>query len=155
MPEETDDSGHPLDDIEARFGPIADKLDALRLSREGQGPKPDGGVDETHGAPPLDAFDSRLREIKERSQAYSSRRESTAAEESKRLQSARSDARGLSQGLQIAYTIIGLPLIGFGIGVLLDHEFGTQFWKGFAGLAGCALAVLIAMFLINRANQDQ
>jgi F0F1-type ATP synthase assembly protein I len=65
----------------------------------------------------------------------------------------REDALGLGQGLQIAYSIVGFPVLGFVVGLGLDHWLGTGYWKGFIGLGGCVLAVITSMVLIRQANR--
>lgn len=53
--------------------------------------------------------------------------------------------RNLGKGLQIAYAIIGVPLVGFGIGWLIDNQTGGTQAKGIATILGAAIAVAYAI----------
>lgn len=58
--------------------------------------------------------------------------------------------RNLGVGLTIAYAILGAPLVGFGIGLLIDQATKGVFWRGALGLLGCCLGVGYAMVVANR-----
>jgi len=58
--------------------------------------------------------------------------------------------RNLGVGLSIAYAILGAPLVGFGIGFLIDQVTKGVFWRGALGLLGCCLGVGYAMVVANR-----
>jgi F0F1-type ATP synthase assembly protein I len=57
-------------------------------------------------------------------------------------------ARGLGVGLTIAYAILGMPLVMFGLGWLIDQAFKTTLWQSLLGLIGffmgCGYAVYAA-----------
>lgn len=58
--------------------------------------------------------------------------------------------RNLGVGLTIAYAILGAPLVGFGIGFLIDQATKGVFWRGALGLLGCCLGVGYAVIVANR-----
>lgn len=61
--------------------------------------------------------------------------------------------RQLGVGLSIAYAIIGMPVVGYGLGYLLDAGKPNQLWTPWTSLAGCLLGVIYALFVLNRENQ--
>jgi F0F1-type ATP synthase assembly protein I len=105
--------------------------------------------------PDTSALEERLKNVRSSSGASHGSSESSAESLAKARLNERKDARGLGAGLQIAYSIIGFPVVGFGIGAVLDHELGTPYWKGFVGLAGCVLGIVSALILIKEANARQ
>jgi F0F1-type ATP synthase assembly protein I len=87
--------------------------------------------------------------------------ESKAAEAKAAQEAARQDrekkgisdgdsARGLGVGLSIAYTIIGVPLLGVLIGWIADSSMGTTNWKGIGMLVGVVVGMALAFVLLNR-----
>lgn len=58
--------------------------------------------------------------------------------------------RNLGKGLQIAYAIIGVPLVGFGIGWLIDNQTGGTQAKGIATILGSAIAIWYAIKSANK-----
>ncbi|MEZ0327503.1 MAG: hypothetical protein ACAH95_16515 [Fimbriimonas sp.] len=64
----------------------------------------------------------------------------------------RDSARGLGIGLSIAYTIIGMPLAGAGLGWLLDRALGTQTYVGIGVIVFGALGMFVALFVLGRNN---
>jgi F0F1-type ATP synthase assembly protein I len=57
---------------------------------------------------------------------------------------------GLGVGLSIAYTIIGFPLLGYGIGYLLQRLTGSAFWPSTLAMSGMVLGVAVAVFMLSR-----
>lgn len=59
--------------------------------------------------------------------------------------------RDLGQGMMLAYVLIGLPLVGVGVGWLIDLMAGTgQTWRSILGLAGAFVAVLYVVAFQRR-----
>lgn len=58
--------------------------------------------------------------------------------------------KGLGLGLQVAYAIIGVPIVGFGVGYAIDMAVGGVFWRGILTIAGATAAVWYAMRSVNR-----
>lgn len=63
--------------------------------------------------------------------------------------------RQLGIGLSIAYAIIGMPVVGYGIGYLLDAGKDAKQWTPLTSLAGCVLGVVYALFVLNRENRGR
>jgi F0F1-type ATP synthase assembly protein I len=105
-------------------------------------------------APDTSDLDERLTRLKENSRGVQEKLQATEVQVQARREVEREDALGLGKGLQIAYAIIGFPVLGFVIGLLLDHSLGTNYWKGLAGFTGMVLAVVAALILIKQANSD-
>ena len=51
------------------------------------------------------------------------------------------DYRNLGRGLQLAYVLIGMPLVGFGAGWLVDRFTGFSSGKAIGAMLGFALAI--------------
>ena len=73
-------------------------------------------------------FSARLKALEERAQAAKQVRDSQAAQVMRKEKNDRESAIGLGIGLTIAYTIIGMPLLGVGIGWILDKALGTTLY---------------------------
>jgi F0F1-type ATP synthase assembly protein I len=73
--------------------------------------------------------------------------------EAERIGAADGDsARGLGVGLSIAYTIIGVPLLGVLVGWIVDSQLGTNVWKGLGMLIGAVIGIALAFVFLNRTN---
>jgi F0F1-type ATP synthase assembly protein I len=64
------------------------------------------------------------------------------------------DQRALGVGLNIAFAIVGLPLVGAGIGWLLNRQLGTPIWTGILSLAGATLGIVYAIYVLNRTQKN-
>ena len=95
-------------------------------------------------------FDRRMTDLEARASAARGVREAKQKQTERELKSDREATRGLGYGLSIAYTIIGLPLFGYGVGYLIDKSMGTEIWKGFAMLAGAVLGIGMAFWMMNK-----
>ncbi len=59
--------------------------------------------------------------------------------------------RGLGVGLTIAYAIIGVPLVGFGAGWLLDRAMGGgTLWQALGTVFGAVAAIAYAVKVTSR-----
>lgn len=101
-----------------------------------------------------DEFTDRARRLNERLGAVKQEHEGRKAKEEVRAKSDASASKGLGVGLSIAYTIIGLPLVGIGIGWLLDQQLHTNVWKGILATIGACAGIAITVMLMNRANEN-
>ena len=100
-------------------------------------------------------FEEQLREFDGKFGPTLDARKSRQEEAARKQKSERSASKGLGLGLAIAYTILGLPLVGIGIGWLLDNRFQTNIWKGILATIGACLGVGFTVMLMNRANDQQ
>ena len=73
-------------------------------------------------------------------------------EEGGRLADDAKASKGLGIGLSIAYTLLGLPMVGLGVGFLLDRLLGTTAWKGIGTVAGAVGGIAFAVMILNREN---
>ncbi len=103
-------------------------------------------------APELDDFDDRLRQLEEKAAKASGRLQKEKKEESRKMASDSEAARGLGVGLSIAYTLIGLPMIGVAVGWWLDNRFHTEIWKSLLILIGSVAAIAYTVFTLNQQN---
>lgn len=74
--------------------------------------------------------------------------------ERKRLASDAELGRGAGFGLTIAYTIMGLPMVGAAGGWLLDQRLGTQIWVGILTLTGAILGIFSAIMMLQRGGSN-
>jgi F0F1-type ATP synthase assembly protein I len=100
-----------------------------------------------------DEFAARLDALEEKAKAHRQVRDNQQREEQRRMASDRESAKGLGMGLTVAYTLIGLPLVGVLVGWLLDEP-GSNTYKGIGVVAGVALAIFMTVFLLSRADRQ-
>lgn len=77
-------------------------------------------------------------------------REKTRSEKERSRKGDAEAARGLGVGLSVAYTILGLPMLGLGIGYALDKSLNATAWVPVGVLTGSVLGVWMAIIIINR-----
>lgn len=99
-------------------------------------------------------FDVRLRDLETRAEKARQDREEQVRQEERRRNTERDSAQGLGIGLSIAYTILGLPLLGAGIGWLVDRQLDATFWMGMGAFIGAAAGIFMAILMLNRQNRD-
>lgn len=58
--------------------------------------------------------------------------------------------RSLGRGLQVAYAIIGVPIVGFLVGLAIDTVSGGMFWRGILTILGATVAVWYAIKSASR-----
>jgi len=102
-----------------------------------------------------DEFAGRLNALEERARQQKLLRDNQKREENRKMESSRQSARGLGVGLSIAYTLIGLPLIGVAIGWFLDSRTGGTAYKGIGAVAGTALGIVMTVLLLSRADRQK
>jgi F0F1-type ATP synthase assembly protein I len=100
-------------------------------------------------------FDERLKKLHEKADKAKTRRTGETTERKRSQYATGSDSRGLGIGLSIAYTITGMPLLGAGIGWLIDRAAGTGQWKGICMLAGAVIGLAMAFVMMNRTNDQK
>jgi F0F1-type ATP synthase assembly protein I len=153
MPDERDNGGRfPSDDAEERFRKIREELEAMKLPDEDELPRLENDKP-LPTLPHVDEFDARLSALEENARNTKSRIEATKQQEQRALDADRSSARGLGFGLSIAYTIIGFPMLGAGVGWLIDRQNGTNNWMGLMTVLGAGLGVFAAILMLNRTNR--
>lgn len=113
--------------------------------------RPEERAEEPQDAPSdpvLDELDARLARLQQRA------REARADHEEKKRgkrSSLGESAHGVGYGLTIAYTILGVPMLGALIGWLLDQRTGAgQFYTGLGVIVGSVLALLAVAIQISR-----
>ncbi len=102
-----------------------------------------------------DEFAGRLNALEERARQQKLLRDNQKREENRKMESSRQSARGLGVGLSIAYTLIGLPLIGVAIGWFLDSRTGGTAYKGIGAVAGTVLGIVMTVLLLSRADRQK
>ncbi|MBL8064904.1 MAG: AtpZ/AtpI family protein [Chthonomonadaceae bacterium] len=60
--------------------------------------------------------------------------------------------RNLGLGLQIAYAILGVPIVFFGVGWLIDRQVGGTLWQGLLTIFGAAIAVWYAVIASGKSK---
>lgn len=102
-----------------------------------------------------DEFSERLRNLENKARQQRLIRDNRSQEASRRARDDADSARGLGVGLSIAYTIIGLPLLGVGVGWLIDTRLGTQTYRSIGVLLGSVLGIVGALVLLSRVNRNE
>lgn len=128
------------EDVHARFNEIDQKIDEVRSNAAEQKSALDS------------EFDARLKALEDKAHQAKVSREAEKKKVERVQQSSQEDSRSLGLGLSIAYIIIGIPLMGAGIGWLVDHQLGTKYWMGMLTLAGATLGVAVAVFKMNQTS---
>lgn len=122
-----------------------DKIgDALRLARE----KREDISDE---------MEIRLKEIEDRARGFQKVREQKLSDQRKEEASSQEAGRGLATGLSVAYTLMGVPILGFGIGTLIDKFVvkSGNMWGGILTIVFAALALYMVVVTTNRMDSDK
>jgi F0F1-type ATP synthase assembly protein I len=101
--------------------------------------------------PDLDEeFDERMRSLDQKVAAQKAVRDNVKKEEARKTQLDRDATRGLGIGLNVAYALIGLPLVGAGLGWFLDKQTGASFWTGLCVVGGLIFAIAYTVLLMNQ-----
>jgi len=101
-----------------------------------------------------DEFEARMAALHEKVDRIQSARLAANRTERKRQASDGKAAAGMGMGLSIAYTIIGCPIVGYGIGYLIDMQAGTTTMRSYAAMAGIVIGMGTALFLIKKSNSQ-
>jgi F0F1-type ATP synthase assembly protein I len=128
LPEE----GEP-DEIEARFQELQEKHEA-----------------EKPVLPDTADLDARFHKLEAQVGSVRERQETERKATARRHQEDSSQAKSLGLGLSAAYAIIGMPLVGAGIGWLIDSAMGTVIWKGMLCLVGAIFGIWFAISAASR-----
>ena len=140
---------HSEDASVDRFRKIREELEAMAL--------PDlPGEAELHAKIPEDLHRLRLPDVPEvdriTAKAWETKAKYDAGKRQveKRQTLERDSAVGLGQGLTFVYTFLGMPLVGFGLGFLVDLWLKTAIFRGLGALAGATIGVWLALVQLNR-----
>lgn len=101
-------------------------------------------------------LEEKLKQFEAKSADVRGKYENKKLEQKRILKSEGQAARGLGNGLMIAYTILGFPMLGFGGGWLIDrYAVGRgNGWQTWLGLLGFFVGVGMAMFMLNRMSSS-
>jgi F0F1-type ATP synthase assembly protein I len=140
----------PPDDWEEQARRVVEEADeAERLRRIEE--ELDKVKDTVRLAEPDEDLERRMDEIAERARASKARLAATKAEEARSAAVSGETARGLGHGLAIAYAILGVPLVGYGLGWLADRQMGGNVWQAVGTVTGAVMALVYAVRTMNRA----
>ncbi|HSI73509.1 MAG TPA: hypothetical protein VK934_10055 [Fimbriimonas sp.] len=128
--------------IEHKLLAVEEEFEAVKESRRG------------HDALFDDEFEQRLSEFHGRVDTLKEAREAKESVVARDRSREKESARGLGVGLTVAYTIIGMPLVGAGLGWLLDRAFGTQIFVGIGVVALGAFGMVFAIVVLSRNNSS-
>ncbi len=101
-------------------------------------------------------FERRAEDLHDRAADAADRYRARQRIETHRRTSDGEAARGIGTGLSVAYTILGFPLVGFGVGWLIDRyvRHGGNSWQSALGLIGAGAGVWIAIVMVNQQNKS-
>lgn len=123
------------DPFEEGIQRLSEKAESLHVAR------PDG-LDEE--------FEERMKRLEERASAHRELRENEQKEQARKTRGDRDAAKGLGLGLSVAYTIIGLPVFGYGVGWLISRSTGSTTVAGFGMLIGAVVGIAVAIVMLGR-----
>jgi F0F1-type ATP synthase assembly protein I len=128
-----------------RAAEVARKLDEMQARLE-------AGKEERRGSESLfdQEFEDRLAKFSNRIDDIKAAREAKEVLRGRVEASESQASHGLGVGLSAAYTIIGMPLAGAGIGWLADRYFGTTNMVGIGVVILGGIGVLLAIMMLNR-----
>lgn len=93
------------------------------------------------------ALDAKFRALEEKAKIAKGVYKTTRPSEDKREQKIGS-YRGLGFGLMLAYGMIGVPLVGYGLGYLVERKNGP----GIGTTIGAVIAMIWVVYMVNRQN---
>ena len=99
-------------------------------------------------------FEARMAALHEKVDRIQSIRQAANRSEKKQQASDGKVAASMGIGLSIAYTIIGCPLAGYGIGYLIDMQMGTTTIRSYAAMVGIIIGMGVAFVLIQKSNNQ-
>ncbi len=130
------DSDQP-DQIDDKFKAIDEKIHLIQANKDLRNQAID------------DEFEEKLRALEEKAHRSKAMREVQQRKVETDQRSSQEDSRALALGLSIAYTIIGMPLLGTAVGWGVDRQLGTHYWMGMMTLAGATLGVAVAIYKMS------
>ncbi len=150
MPEESNEHGLPSDEeIETRLRKVLGDLGEpeLELSDDHVEAKTKELLDNTKTPGFDDDFNKRFDDLHAKASQVKDTRDAQAAQVKKTEKQTDDGSRGLSVGLTVAYTILGLPLLGAGIGWFIG---AVAMQIGI--LVGAVVGLAMAVTIVNKAN---
>lgn len=99
--------------------------------------------------PTSEEIAARLEPMRQRLE--SSRREATEP----KGEDMREAYRGTVAGIEIAYLVLGTPMIAWLLGLLLEQLVGGARWSGYLVVLGAAAGVALAIHRLTRQNRGQ
>lgn len=141
-------------EIEERFEAIKAKLDPIT-----QNPELDRRTEEflstqeSQLEPIPDPESEKMAELQKRANALKQKRDNQVRQQTKETRAVMESNAGLGAGLAIAYTIIGIPVLGGIVGVVLKSQTGNPAWVTAFGLAGMVLGLVGAYFVALRTRR--
>ncbi len=91
-----------------------------------------------------------MRAIEERARASKEQRQRTTSEKERTQKQEAADYRGLGVGMTVAYAIIGMPIFGWLIGLIIDSRLKTESWRTNLALIGVVAGIGFAFFVLQR-----
>lgn len=137
-----------IKDAEKYLGPISIEREDTDLETENailESPRISSKFDSVD-----EEFDARIREFDGRAKTTIGGRKKQATHRRKLATQDGESARGLGEGITVAYAIIGFPLIGAGVGWFLAEGDQKQTAMGVGVVVGMVIGVSFGLFLLNR-----
>ncbi|HMS54947.1 MAG TPA: AtpZ/AtpI family protein [Fimbriimonadaceae bacterium] len=126
----------PKDTFEEGLETLREQAEALRLESEGD------RIDSE--------FQERLKKLEDRADSAQAERQAKQKELETRQKSERTSTLGLGVGLSVAYVIIGMPIAGWAIGLLIDKQTGGVMANGIGMLIGAVLGIVAVVMILNK-----
>jgi len=97
----------------------------------------------------------RLHHIEQSAKTYRIQQKEAGQKSDQVLKQDAESYRGLGVGLTIAYTILGFPMLGIGIGWLIDRNNPGGSAMGIGAIVGSFVGVGAAVWMLNRQSHGQ
>lgn len=109
--------------------------------------------------PPVDDdLDARLHALEQRAKiakGEARQKKDFVYREARGAASHTESGKGLSTGMVVASAIMGGPLVGYGLGYLLDNATGSTSWKAMIMLLGAVAGIAFTVKYINSREEDK
>lgn len=102
-----------------------------------------------------DEMDERLRKIEQASKEAKAKYLQTRPEDVReslkpKAERRESSNKGLGLGMVVAYAIIGVPVMFYGIGFLIDQQMKTEYWKSGLTMLGLVAALAWTIYTVQK-----
>lgn len=138
------------EDIAERLKRVRADLEAMELPE-----LPEDRIPQVGPAPAAPDFEDKFAQLEAKMERVKTQREAAQRTEQKKLASSAESSRGLGVGMSIAYTIIGVPLVGIAIGYAFDSSNGGNTGRSVGALLGSIIGVVGAVIMLNRTQQHR
>jgi F0F1-type ATP synthase assembly protein I len=97
-------------------------------------------------------FADRLSQLESRVDAVKATRDNVQKQKDRQFKADGEAAKGLGVGMAVAYSFIGCPIVGYGIGFLITKSTGNPYAKDWGAIIGIVIGFFAMFVLLKRAE---